>query len=379
LAAEIRADFDPEGRVVFNAPIRIDAGERISDLTLSGAMGRSRTGIAVDLQAASARLFVRDAKVLAAPFALGGAGRMRPFWNGISGQLAFAVKKAFWPGDFWLGDLDGSLLFQPGAIQCKGVHATLDGGSVSVDGMLAPGPAPAGHPGFTADVTLEGFDFAPYFHALDPDRRPTLEGRFDVTGRLTGTAGDLMHLPGRFLGEWHLTSKGGVFRPLSEAVEAKSPAPDKMAAIGQFIGNVADTVTFRKEARNPDKRARSIAEFSDAATGIRYDRLDISLERDESLNISIGSFSLISPEVRLDGSGAILAVPGTALLAEPLALELKLAARGHTADLLRTGGLLAPSKDDLGYADCTLPFDIGGTLSQPDMDDFRTTLQKLMP
>lgn len=376
--AEIRADFDPEGRVVFNAPIRIDSEGQNSDLTLSGDLGRFRGGLAVDLQAAGARVFVSDMKVLAAPFALGGAGRLRPFWSGISGRLAFAVKRATWPGNFEVGDIEGSLLFGPESIKLQAVHARLDGGSVGLDGVLTPGSASTGRLGVAADVKLEGFDFTPFFNALEPGLPPTLEGRFDVTGRVTGTGWDLMHLPGRFRGEWHLTSKGGVFRPLAEPVEAKTAAPDKMAAIGQFIGNVADTVTFRKDAKNAEKVSRAVADFSKALTGIRYDRIDILLTRDDSLNFAIGGFSLISPEIRMDGTGAVLSEPDSSLLAEPLALELRLAARGHTADLLRTAGLLGPAKDDLGYAECTLPFDIGGTSARPDMEDFSTTLEKLV-
>lgn len=377
--AEVRADFDPEGRVVFNAPVRVEAEGRSSDLTLAGAVGRSRSGFAVDLQAAGARLYVEDVRFLAAPLVLGGAGRMRPFWNGISGRLAFSVKRASWPDDFEVADLGGNLVFVPGSIEIKGARASLDGGTVGLDGVLTPGSASAGRLRFEADVKLEGFDFTPYFDALEPGRPPTLEGTFDVTGRLTGSAHDLMHPPGQFRGEWHLTSKGGVFRPLSDPVEVKTAAPDKMATLGQFIGNVADTVTFRKDPKSPGTMANAVKDFSRALTGIRYDRIDISLARDDSLNLAIGSFSLISPEIRLDGSGAILSVPDTPLLAEPLALELKLAARGRTADLLRTAGLLAPSKDDLGYSDCTLPFEIGGTPARPDMDDFRTTLKKLVP
>jgi hypothetical protein len=377
VSAEVRADLGSDGRVALRAPVRMDLAGRSSDVTLSGTLARTPAGCAVDLQAAAGRLFIDDARVLAAPFAL--YSRREPFWKGTTGRLAFSVKRASWPGDFEVGDLGGSLLFGPDAIRFIGVHGDLDGGKVELDGVLSPGAAPPSGLGFHADVNLEDFDFAPFFGALDPDRPPTLEGRFDAKGMLTGTPGDLMHLPGRFRGEWHLTSKGGVFRPLAEAVAVKAAAPGKIAVIGQFIGTVADTVTFRKDARNAAKKADAVAEFSRSVTAIRYDRIDIALRRDDSMNFAIDDFSLISPEIRIDGMGGVLAEPGTALLAEPLALDLNLRARGHAADLLRTAGLLAAARDDLGYSACTLPFDIVGTASNPDMDDFRNSLLKLIP
>jgi hypothetical protein len=377
LAADLRADYESGRRLVIDIPIHIDHAGRASAFTFSGTLARTQAGVAVDLQASGSKLFIDDAKFLSAPLASAGIGER--VWKGITGRLAFAVKRAIWPGNFEVGDLDGTLQFAPGSITIQDVQGTLDGGRVALDGVLSPGPARSDPPNFSGDARLEDFDFTPFFSAIDPNRRPTLEGKFDAIGRLTGTGLDLMNLPGKFQGEWHVTSKGGVIRALSTGIEVKPATPDRIDAIGQFIGSVADTVTFRKDVHNPDKRARALAEFSNAMTAIRYDRIDVALSRDASMNIAIGDFSLISPEIRLQGAGSVLAEPDTSLFEEPLELSLKLRVRGHTADLVRSAGLLEAGKDDLGYSGCTLTFDIGGTLARPDMSEFREALLKFVP
>jgi hypothetical protein len=377
LGAAMRADFESDGRLVFSAPIHIDLEGRESDIRLSGTLVRTGDGVAMDLQATGTRLFVEDARLLAALVAPVGGGR--PFWGGTSGQVAFAVKRASWPGNFEVADLNGMLRLGTGLVLFKDVHAGLDGGRVSLDGVLSPAAGASASPVFKADVTLDEFDFTPFFSALDSGRPPTLEGKFDATGHLTGTGWDLLHLPGRLQGEWKLTSKGGLFRALPAGVDLKAESPDKIAVLGKFIGTVADTVTFRKDPHSLERKARAVSEFSKAVTAIRYDRIDIALSRVDSQNIGIDGFSLISPEIRLEGVGSVVATPGAALLADPLELDLEMRARGHIADLLKTAGLLAADKDDLGYSACTLPFTIGGTLVRPDMGEFRDSLLKLMP
>ena len=38
-----------------------------------------------------------------------------------------------------------------------------------------------------ATVALDNLDAPPLFQAMNPDKPPAIEGRFDITGRLTGS------------------------------------------------------------------------------------------------------------------------------------------------------------------------------------------------
>ena len=58
-------------------------------------------------------------------------------------------------------------------------------------------------------------------------------------------------------------------------------------------------------------------------------------------------------------------------------LALAMKARGRTADVLRYLNLLATEKDDLGYAVCTLPLRVTGTLLKPDTSELKNALVKV--
>jgi hypothetical protein len=58
-------------------------------------------------------------------------------------------------------------------------------------------------------------------------------------------------------------------------------------------------------------------------------------------------------------------------------MEFKLRARGRMAELLKYLGKLDTTTDDLGYAGCTLPLKIGGTMGQPDTSELNRALANL--
>ena len=52
-------------------------------------------------------------------------------------------------------------------------------------------------------------------------------------------------------------------------------------------------------------------------------------------------------------------------------------ARGRQGELLKYLGALEPQIDDLGYATCTVPLKIGGTLGKPDTSEVNSKLTAL--
>jgi hypothetical protein len=58
-------------------------------------------------------------------------------------------------------------------------------------------------------------------------------------------------------------------------------------------------------------------------------------------------------------------------------MEFKLRARGRQGDLLRYLGLLETQADDFGYAACTLPLKVHGTLRQPITTDLNQKLASI--
>jgi len=374
--AEIRADIGEEGRTTFNAPLRIGTGAGGSDLTVAGTLACGSMGTGIDLQVSGEHLTADGAELLATPLGWKGFWNGRPFWCGAKGKLAFALKSASWPGRPALTDLEGTLGFDPNGVTIAGVRGKLGGGRFLLAGQLHSG-ADASRPfSYRLDLRLENLDSAPFFRALSPGRAPTFQGRFDLRGSVAGDCADIRDIPGPANGDWTLTSKGGVFRALRKAIDVRPEPTDKIAVIGAFIGNVADTVTFRKDAKSQDMRARAAADFSQIMTALPYDRVDVTLSHDALGNIVFREFSLISPEIRIEGSGTVVAVDGFPVLEQPVEASLRLRVRGHAAELLEAAGLLSQGRDDLGYTASAIPLEVGGTLLAPDLGAFRDALLK---
>ena len=77
-------------------------------------------------------------------------------------------------------------------------------------------------------------------------------------------------------------------------------------------------------------------------------------------------FTLISPEVRIGGSGSIHYQPEVPVLAQAMDVRLALGTRGRLGDLMQRAGLLEAQRDNLGYSAFTVPLKLGGTWNRED-------------
>lgn len=252
-------------------------------------------------------------------------------------------------------------------------------GDAKVDGAVtfdATAPQPYG---LTAEVAVTDFDPAPLFHAMNPDQPATVEGRFNITSKLAGRAVTLTDLPAGASGDFQLTSTGGIFRGLPVSVAARLEATSTLAAGIARLGSLANALSGRNgtAVENVATNAQAVSELANSWKAIAYDQLSFSLTRDRSLNAELKDFTLISPEIRLSGRGLATHKPGAALLDDEIAMAFTLRARGRNAELLKYLGLLDPHSDDLGYATCTLPLKIGGTLGRPDTSELNNRLANL--
>ena len=136
-------------------------------------------------------------------------------------------------------------------------------------------------------------------------------------------------------------------------------------------------MTGKKDATDIANKAQAVAEISKTLSAIPYDQFNLVFTRDEAMNTTLKDFSLIAPELRLSGGGQIMAQPGTGLLEQSLTMEFRLRARGRTADLLKYLGKLDVTTDELGYAPCTLPLNVTGTLARPDTTELNQAMAAL--
>ncbi len=380
LFADVRADITAGGVLTLNLPLRIENGERKSDLTISGKIESGKTGTIIDGRVSSAFLVVDDLQLLGAVVVPASAGNTpaRPPWAGMNGQVALALKKVLYSDTLQLSDVSGAVALENGTAKIVKLHSrTGDGAEAKLEGDLTFEPKNSAPYVFNAALEVTELDAQPLFKRSSPGQLATVEGKFSLTSQLSGraaTVGALAHTVG---GDMQLVSRGGVFRGLPASFLPKVESPGKIAAGAAAIGNLLSSISWKKEESDIANRAQAAAELARTVAAIPYDQLNIVLARDSAQNTSLKDFALISPELRLTGNGQTAYKPGSSLLDQSLTLECKLRARGRTAEVLKYLGRLEAAPDDLGYTGCTVPLKVAGTLRQPDPKELNATLAQL--
>lgn len=390
ITASARADFEPGGKITLNVPLVFTRGDRSSDLTLAGTLLKSASGLAVDATVTSTVVFAEDVQILAAPFATNSTSKpspgvespgrdKEPLWAGLTGQVALALKKVVYGKDFEVSAIVGTLKIDAGALKLVGVRAGFgEGSDLKLNGGLGFTPGAAEPYALAGTLDVANFNPAPVFRALDPARPPTVDGKFSVSSRFSGQARNLGELGERAHGDFTLTSKGGIFRALSAEFAAKAESTSRAASAVAFLGSVAGSVTGRRDVADIGNRAAATAALAKTISAIQYDQLNVVVSRDASLNTVLKDFTLIAPELRLAGSGRVVHQAGLPLLAQSLAMQFQLGARGRTGEVLKALGALDTGRtDDLGYLASTLPLKVTGTLGKPDTGELQAALVRL--
>lgn len=382
LTAELRVDLEKDGQITFNAPLVFELAGHKSDLTFAGALTTGPGGLGLNARLTGDLLVVDDVKAFALPLFAAldapvppgqGMGREAsarppaPFWSGVNGQCAVALKQVLGAEQLQVSSVSGMLRLDPASFQLADGRAVFGPDSaVRLSGGLTFSPAGPTPYGFAADVALSNFDLGAVFRALDPTRPPTVEGRVDLVSHLTGTGATLEELASLTRGDLRLTGKSGIFRALSADLSDRiQRTQSRVEAIGNLLGVLTDDYV---------NKSKILTDIAKSLSEIPYDQLSLTATRDDSLNLQLRNFSLISPEVRLGGQGLIRHAPGVPVVSQALDLQLNLGARGRLGDLMKRAGLLEATSDSLGYAAFTVPLRVGGTLARPDTSAIRDAL-----
>lgn len=384
ISSDLRAEIGADGKAVFSLPLLFEFTGRKSDLLVAGTLVRAGQALMIDAKLTGERVYVEDLQLLAAPLhanpppppATGSraaiAADALPFWSGLSGQIALVLKEVVGTNQLRLADVGGLIRVGQGALRVEGFRAGFGpDSSLKLDAGLTFTAQAASPYKLAADLSVLNFDVAPAFRAVAPAKPPTIEGRVNLTGRLAGDGRTLADLADRAQGEVELTSKGGLFRALSADITDKVQKTQSTVAV---IGGILGTVTRKKEFDDLNNKAQILTDISKLLAEIPFDQLSVTATRDASLNLVLKEFTLISPEVRLGGTGSITHLVGTPLVAQPLVLELTLASRGRLADLLKRASLLNGTLDTLGYTSFIVPLKIRGTLDKPDTTELTNAL-----
>lgn len=388
LSAGLRVDISADRVLSLRVPLIIERDGRKSDLTLAGTATPEKSSLVVDARVTSERFVIDDAQVLSAlltvtppPATVGAVTAPRdnaPPWAGIRGQVQLALKQVVYSDTFQVSDLAGIVSLEAGSAKLVNFRAGLgDGAEAEVSGALTFDAKSVTPYALAANLALHEFNPGSLFRAFSSGQPATVEGKFAVASQLVGRGASLGDLAASTRGDFQLASKGGVFRGLPMSYSAKVETAGKIAAGAAAIGSILGSVTGKKDIADIANKAQAVAEISKTLTAIPYDQLNLVFTRDEAMNTTLKDFSLIAPELRLSGGGQIMAQPGTGLLEQSLTMEFRLRARGRTADLLKYLGKLDVTTDELGYAPCTLPLNVTGTLARPDTTELNQAMAAL--
>jgi len=330
----------------------------------------------LDARIASDLIVADDVKILAAPLAMKqgpassapqavvhtanpapatAAPDKAPFWNGVSGHLVLALKKVVY-GQFEVNDIAGDLKIGPDALALDQLRAVLgSGGEARLAGAVNfAGDAPEPY-SLKANVAVSEVDSAPLFRALDPSKPPTVEGKFTLSGQVTSSGMNADDLGQQAQGDMSLTSKGGIFRGL-----AKNTGTNVIAKGLGFAGN----------------EMAAVGQLTTALQEFHYDQINMQLTRDQSLDVQLKDFSVISQGLRIVGTGTLTYEKGKPLLDQSLAMQIQLGARDEFATLFDAIRKLSSETDELGYTKVSDPIKITGTPAHPDTSDLYIFLAK---
>ena len=126
-----------------------------------------------------------------------------------------------------LRDLRGTFDLEPDELSVANGSARVGDSSAShLDGRLSFSKDAERPYSLKATLSFDNVDSAPIFRAINPDRSPEVEGRFDVVSHLTGSGTGLGEILEGAQGDLRLSSKDGRFRALrTDIVDSIKQAP----------------------------------------------------------------------------------------------------------------------------------------------------------
>lgn len=383
-----RGIVQSNGAVAIQAPLLLDNGGRRSDMNFALELTPLGRGYSVDGRLTGQTVELEDLLGVLAVFSAAAApddGNKPPpaaavtpdtaaAWARFSGRLALDVQSITHGKDWSMTGLTGDVAIDPALINLQRLEATFSEKSrldAKMELRFTGGAMPYR---LSGDYALTDFDAGRLFRAIEPGKAPTVEGLFNVSGKVSGNGETPVRALERVHGELEVTSRQGIFRGLQRTagkVSMTSKAVELGASVlGSLLGSDKAVKTAEKVAGQAyfvDQLAQIIGEFN-------YDLLSVRFERDELLNMNLQEISLVSPEIRLNGRGSVGYVVGRPLLEQPLSVSLSIATRGKVEQLFTRLRLVDGTKDELGYAKSRETITVGGTLTRPDPSAFFSKL-----
>jgi len=396
ITIDLRADQHTGGRLEAHVPVVFDLAGRKSDLELAAKLQPAGERWEVDAQLVSNELYVDDLKSFAAlqptpasappvenkpptspssgpqPPAEPAPPDSKPVWDAVTGRIKVAMKKVVYAAGQPPVEVSTSVKITPDALTLESFNAAFpDGAAAKADGVIqfqASAPEPYD---VNASVTASNVDPVPFLSAANPGTPPTVEGKFDVAGKLTGRTPSLDRLADTAAIDAQLVCRGGRFHGFATSALAANlgKGQEGLSKIASAVSILGSALGKGAVARDADK-FKAVSDSLHRLIDFNFDQLNIDIaHRPEEAATQIKTFSLLSPDLRLLGSGTVDNTPGVSLLKRAINLDLQMGVRGQQAEDFRTLNLLRRSEPDpLGYTALSENFPVRGTFSGMAVD-----------
>jgi hypothetical protein len=409
-----RAGFSEKGDVAVQVPLLLDrAGER-SDLTVTATLHPVGSGRSLDAKISSQHFVIDDALALVRAFTAPVAAveeekpagpparnpegsiqtepRPQPpsatvsapaeataAWAGLTGEVAIDLKSLVYGRNAEVTGLTGRMAIDPQRLAVEKITGRLDADgqlSLNAEARFAAGaPQP-----YTSklDLAIKDIEVGPLFKVAAPDKPPAVEGRFNVRSQAEGAGRTLVDLAEHTRGDFVLQSRKGVFRGLQRVAAVSRTA--------SIVSGAARLLGLEEKMGGLVSSIDLTAELAGMLAELPFDQLNVRLSRDQSLNVKLSDFTLVSPTIRLQGDGQITHEPGRNLFDQALQLRVNMGVMGAVETKVSRAKLpvLSGERDELGYMKLREPFVIGGTLAKPDASQLylmlgRSLAERLLP
>ena len=265
------------------------------------------------------------------------------------------IDKLYYTDYLVFTDVGGQLDVRTHRLALRGIKAHFHDSVLKFDGETRFDES-AAQP-YRLDVTgnIKDFNLNEFFTELVPGEKPRVEGLFGVDVKAFGQFPNFSQLRNKALFDITMQSRNGLFRPLPPDSGLILGASDVLGIVGEGLSYVP-TGGFG---------AGAIARLVNYIAQIDYDTIDIRLQRDESRNVTIKQFQVLSPTIALLASGGIQHEEGSDIFDAPLELNANLDMLGRGAAILYSMDLMQDKRNELGYWRGP-EFRIWGTAATPE-------------
>lgn len=377
LDLKVDAIYKADGSGTITAPITLKNAARQSDLTINGAFGKSTDGKTFVLtgKVASNNLVVDDFQPLAglapateparpapstpAPRPTTPAPKptgpdTEPFWAGVNGKVEVDLKRVLYGKDYTISAIRGTAVITNTRLSLDGLEGRFKENPFKVAGGLTFAANQAKPYSLLGSVDIQNFNVGEFLRAGAPNEKPALETTVSVIAKLNGTGANVLDVGKNAFGRFEVTGSRGMMRILARKGSAGT------------VVNVLSGLAVLGGALKGSEGTVAVGEIARLLSEVPFDSLKLQVERGADLKFKLTSMEVLSPILRLTGSGVVDSKSTENLDNAPMNVVLQLGARNELAVLLDRVKLLGQQKDEKGYNLMTRQFTIEGTTSKPD-------------